>query len=343
MLAASGATPGSRWIRSRRSCHCHRMSVEVDAASNALPPGVTLGQVQAAVDRSGYPLQSRVAHSLSSNFSLQPEWGFVDRTTGDMRAIDLLASRPLSPERPQPRVRPSLVLLIECKRSDMPHVFFETEAPKWGGSFPHVAGLKGEEVSIKTDDTRSTFIYPHLMAIGLDQHEFIRSPLGSCSTVSKVARKGKDLELTGIDAYQGLVLPIRGAVEHFRASARPKPTYAYFQGFLVVGIAVIHGPMLSARMDEHGATQLEPVEWQRLWRHEPLSDVGHAYEGESTAIDVVHRAYLDTYINEHLLPFAELFGERVLRHGDELASGKGFVSGMNKRTDREVEPLLRPR
>ncbi len=60
------------------------------------------------------------------------------------------------------------------------------------------------------------------------------------------------------------------------------------------------------------------------------------------AIDVVHVAFLETYITEHLLPFANVFSEKVIRHHVELSEGKGFVPGMGKNWYRNVEPKLVP-
>jgi hypothetical protein len=43
-----------------------------------------------------------------------------------------------------------------------------------------------------------------------------------------------------------------------------------------------------------------------------------------------------------VLPFAKLFEERVLRHHQEIASGKGFVSGMGENFFSHVEAMLTP-
>jgi hypothetical protein len=85
--------------------------------------------------------------------------------------------------------------------------------------------------------------------------------------------------------------------------------------------------------------------WQRLWRHEPLeADAFQSHFGESSALDLVHESFLPTYIDEHLIPFAEKFGDVVMKHAAELASGKGFIAGLEKGDWKDdLEPRLRPR
>jgi hypothetical protein len=41
------------------------------------------------------------------------------------------------------------------------------------------------------------------------------------------------------------------------------------------------------------------------------------------------------------MPFAESFAERVLRHTDELATGRAFVPGMGANCWREVESRMK--
>src|SRR5665647_858773 len=112
-------------------------------AANQLGPGLTDDQVRIAVERSGYPLQTIVGNLLRSKpyfkgeeFRVQDEWCFVDRDTQELRTIDLFAELRLHDWDPQPRVRPQLNLLIECKQSLLPYVFFQTNAAPRLFDFP---------------------------------------------------------------------------------------------------------------------------------------------------------------------------------------------------------------
>lgn len=310
-----------------------------------LPPGVTKEQVYQAISHSGYPLQTVVSHRLRAieGISSQSEWGFLDRTTGEMRALDLLCIADLSDDNPNKyRVRPAVAALIECKRSDLPYVFF-SEANTPFGHYPVVAGLPSETVDFKTDDDRSTWCYPILEALGLSRHEFIRAPK-SCTTLSKCERKGKDLVLSGSDSYQSIVLPLRSALQHYQTSITPTHTPYYFDAQLVVAVVVLDAPMVAANVTDTGEFTVENVPWQRLWRNEPGSGAGIAREhGQTSAIDFVHIDFLEDYFKKHLLPFGREFAELAHSHAEELASGKAFAHGMGGDPFTDLATRMQPR
>ena len=92
--------------------------------TNRLGSGVTEEKLDVAIVKSGYPLQTKVALQLKKEFHVQEEWSFIDNKTKDIRTIDLLAEKELYNRKEHPRVRPTLDLIIECKQSELPFVFF---------------------------------------------------------------------------------------------------------------------------------------------------------------------------------------------------------------------------
>ena len=317
---------------------------QLTGSSLVLPPGVSEHQVVRAVNQSGYPLQSVVSHKLRqlNNLGLQPEWGYRDRTTGEMRALDLLAVVDFSGEDLNRfRVRPAAALLIECKKAELPYIFFaEDQAPY--GQFPHVAGLKSESITFKTDDDRSTWSLPILEALDLRHHAFVREP-AACSTFSRCERKGKDIILSGSDPYQSVVLPLRSATDYYRKSLVPIHTPYYFDAHIVLAVCVIDAPMLAATIASDGSHLLKNVQWQRLWRNEPEPDSFKAQFGQTSAIDIVHVDFLDEYLTGHVLPFAEEFAQRSHEHAEELATGLAFASGMGEDSFSNLATRMEPR
>lgn len=86
--------------------------------TNAIGAGITDEDVLVAIKKSGYPLQTIIASNLRPEFQVQEEWSYIDRDTDDLRTIDILAQRDLYDiKKKQPRVRPQLALLVECKQS----------------------------------------------------------------------------------------------------------------------------------------------------------------------------------------------------------------------------------
>ncbi|GAB2590948.1 hypothetical protein [Microlunatus antarcticus] len=321
-------------------------NAEETDAELTLPAGITAAQVNQAILRSGYPLQTVVTHKVSAIDGLvsKSEWGFRDRFSGEMRAIDLQCFVDLSDGDPNRyRVRPGVAALIECKRSELPYVFF-SEATVPFGNFPVVAGLRSDDLEFKTDDDRSTWALPILQSFDLTWHDFVRSA-ASCTTLSKCERsKGKDLVLSGSDAYQSLVMPLRSAVEHYCSSIKPTNQPYYFDAHLVLGIAVLDAPMLAATIGSDGQLALSNVQWQRLWRNEPVSGTEFAREhGETSAIDIVHVDFLDEYLQSHLLPFGRAFAELAQTHAEELASGRAFARGMGENSFTGIAERMEPR
>lgn len=103
--------------------------------SNEIPSGLSDEQIENAVRQSGYPLQSAIARQLSHQMTtIVEEWGYSDRTTGEHRALDIFAQRELAPS--SDRLAPQLILLVECKRSDLPYVFFASARMSRTTPFP---------------------------------------------------------------------------------------------------------------------------------------------------------------------------------------------------------------
>ena len=188
--------------------------------ANQLGAGISEDQIRGAVEKSGYPLQTIVGDLLrfkpvadDANFQVQEEWSYLDRDTKELRTVDLLAELRLHDWELQPRVRPHLSLLIECKQSSLPYIFFETSRTPLLIDFPTIAGLREDKIVLTSDDDPSSWTYTVPYALDLDEDPF-QSALRTCHTLSKCVRKGSDVELSGSDAYNGLILPLVKALQH---------------------------------------------------------------------------------------------------------------------------------
>jgi hypothetical protein len=310
-------------------------------AANVLGAGLDELKVTNAVEKSGYPLQTVVREILEEDFYSENEWCYVDRDSKDLRAIDIRAHRRLHDwgDGEQPRVRPNLELLVECKQSQLPYVFFLCN----GGATCslELAGLRSPDVTLTTDDDLSTYNFSPLGVLDLDDDPFHRVPAYS-SSFAKCVRKGAELELSGTEAYSGLILPLIKAVQHLRAAEHPVPTAWYFDARLVLAVGVLDAPMIAATV-KSGATTLTLVPWVRVSRHEYLEGVDKWHRERVWHVDVVHKEFLSVFLKTHVLPFAGRFCERVLRHTHELATGEGFASHLGKDWSSPMEPRLRPR
>jgi hypothetical protein len=320
-------------------------SEPTNTPENVLRGGIAEKQILEAVRKSGYPLQTVIAGALQNDFGVQEEWSFVDNDTGVLRTLDIWASRMLLDLRNEspPFVRPTLDLLIECKQSDLPYVFFMSATRPWLREFPYFAGLAHDKIVLRTDDDRSTYSHTILSALSLSEHPFVRGPAELCMTFSKCARKGDKIELSGTDAFQSTVLPLTKALRYFKKQEEPPVTARYFDCHIPLAIAVLDAPMIAVRIkgDNHS---LSLTPWVRLVRYEAVDPAPALDRIQTFGIDIVHKSFFEKYLQQHAIPFARQFSTLAIKHHIELSSGKGFAPGLGSgKTWMDIELHLRPR
>src|SRR3954447_26240020 len=112
-------------------------------SANELPKGISETSLVAAIEASGYPLQGVVADELArQQFGVEEEWDYIDDDTDERRNIDVFAFRRLSEPEKRWDNDAAIVLLIECKKSRHPYVFFRRMTPARLAGLPAVAGLR---------------------------------------------------------------------------------------------------------------------------------------------------------------------------------------------------------
>ncbi len=279
-------------------------SAKYNPPTNYLRPGIDEEQILSAVQKSGYPLQTIIADKLRPTFDIQQEWSFKDSETAGLRTLDIRAERRLfGHDQGQARVRPTLELLIECKQSDLPFIFFISGGSTPSKHFPLFAGLFQNEISVRTDDSRSTWSLTICQALGLEDEPFLSGEVPCCSTFSKCVRKGKEIELSGTEAFQNIALPIAKALRYFSKQLEPPKTAHYHDLHLTLALAVLDAPMIAARIGADSEL-LALTPWVRIIRNEAV-DAAHYFErSQFLGIDFVHKDFFDTYLTAHALPFA---------------------------------------
>src|SRR5689334_7072751 len=120
--------------------------------TNVIPSSIDEADLIRAVQTSGYPLQGVVAEKLERlEFKVTEEWGFIDSDSKQQRSLDIFAYKVLSGDHKDP-ISPRLALLIECKRTIHPYVFFKAVSEIPMSTFPVVAGVRGSGVNIEQRD-----------------------------------------------------------------------------------------------------------------------------------------------------------------------------------------------
>jgi hypothetical protein len=271
-------------------------------SGNRLPAGVEEAQIVGAVKASGYPLQSLVAQELTSQFEVVEEWGYTDRTTKEHRTLDIYAFCQLG-DGTGP-VRPRLHLLVECKRSDLPFLFFPPGVQRVPWDFPEVVGVGRFSLNLGNNTTQDASPATFFCAAELP---FVAAPRLAV-TFTRAQRKGKEFDLSGEVPFNQVVMPLASAVEQMRQ---------IFHGIngtpmIVLSLCVMDAAMIVASgTTEAPVVQLEP--WVRVVHQESVHEGNH-WGRRNYAIDFIHCEFLRQYVTEHAVPFASVLAARMVQY-----------------------------
>jgi hypothetical protein len=212
-----------------------------------------------------------------------------------------------------------MALLIECKRSKSPYVFSQrvTSAPI--PTFPSVPGCPS--VVVVVGSMHSTM--KPFFVMGLHQLPFVASPPAVCASFSKAQRgSNKKIDLSGSDPSNTLILPLVKAHDGARHIYDPNG-YSRAEPFhptLLLSVSVLDAPMvLVTHPTQVSCPLLTP--WVRVVRQEVITERGTGDKFRYYVIDAVHIDSFDSYIQDHLLPFAEVFAERAIRQAAIIRTG----------------------
>ncbi|MEU9186159.1 hypothetical protein AB0D14_16735 [Streptomyces sp. NPDC048484] len=280
-----------------------------------LNAGVTGEAVLEAIRRSGYPLQAEISNSLARQFTdldlpakIQEEWAYLDKETDSVRALDVFAEIYLNDSTESGCARsafsPQLHMLIECKQSELPYVFFlRGTPPGTDAEFPELIGVEPDiKMFGRVENPDMPSDYSILMSTydALAFHEFtiFDAPPFYAISLSKTARKGgSKLELTGEEAYRSLTLPLLKAADHLKKIIEGEEekngrSYCSF----IAPIAVVDAPMIGVLLHE-GRHLMVSLPWVRMSYLEPGSKRAAWGRTQSRVrhYDVVHKDFLEQY------------------------------------------------
>lgn len=305
-----------------------------NTSANHLPAGISEQALVEAIAYSGYPLQGVIARALLPEFDVLEEWGYIDRDTQEHRALDIFAYKALTDTFRQ-NVQPRLVLLVECKRSRHPYVFFKAATERWVPNFPRLAGIPRGYVPISDPASRRSQDADPAKVLGIDELEFIRPGPPRCAAFSKAQPSGKKVEMSGTDPFQNLILPLTKATSHAAGLFGPGERPERIQPTLILSISVLDAPLIL--VDEPGSS-IDPMltPWVRVVRQEanPNRKTSEPWY-RHYVVDVVHASYFNEFIAQHLMPFAREFSDRAIKQGPILLT-RGIVDNLDNWTWDQV-------
>ncbi|TXJ80009.1 hypothetical protein E2C11_11535 [Streptomyces lavendulae] len=304
--------------------------------------GMKSEELKDAISRSGYPFQATTAASLRkrlaehfNDVNIQEEWEYIDSETKQARSVDILADigalnfdRRVSQFSAMPLFC-RLNLVIECKQSENPYVFFLRDAPPEGApSFPEMLGpikevVKVFERSEEGEISDRAAILDVRDLLGFYEFDFVLPPLPYAVSLAKALRSKSKVEVTGEETYRALTYPLLKAVDHLKSTVQSGPQSGLQERF-IVPIAVVRAPMIGSTFSPEGEQRLISLPWVRVSRLEPVRNTAAGKNGGTLVryYDVVHESYLDTYVDA-LAEAIIGISVRIMAHSEELRSGAG--------------------
>jgi hypothetical protein len=302
-----------------------------------LPGGIKEKAFVEAVEKSGYPLQIVAGALLADrSFELEEEWAFQDPETEQRRTVDIAARLPYPDllTRSEVTLGPSLALLIECKQSRDPYVFFEAVSPPSLEGFPEVIGLGGDSMSVSMPEgpARTLTIAESL---GAHRHPFVTDPPVAAS-LSRATGDGTKVKLSGEEPYRSLLLPLVKAMSRYRRQWRGDAPDGWDQRHRYdlrapLAVSVVDAPMIFVGRPSQDPA-MRSIQWVRLLVREPVSwtksNSGMVFQrgGGVVFVDVVHCNFLAEFLDEVLLPFGEMLFTRLGTIPDQVLNRKSTLA-----------------
>lgn len=304
-------------------------------ASNVLGPSVNEAGLVRAIETSGYPLQGAVAGKLKDRFGVTEEWGYIDRDTKEHRSLDVFAFKALGAGSD---VHPRLALLVECKRSVHPYVFFRNVVDRQIPGFPRVTGLTLTSTALQEVGGRRSQEFPAAELLGLADLPFVSPGPPRCSAFAKAVLQGEKANVSGADPFRALILPLIKATDYaaslYGAGDRPKQLFPT----LILGLGVLDAPMMVVSSPSQVSRPvLTP--WARVSRQEAHRE-RRRVKNVHYVVDVVHIGFLDEFVSDHFLPFVEAFSNRAREQSPVLFNG-GVVADLGSWHWDEIRPVVR--
>jgi hypothetical protein len=194
-------------------------------------------------------------------------------------------------------------------------------------------------MTLSTNDDASTWTLPIIDVLGLSKDDFVLNIAPCSMTFSKCVRSGKDIVLSGTESYQSLVLPLLTSLLHFGESETPPKTAMYFDGHLPFAIGVLDAPMIGVKVGDN-SHESELIPWVRVFRHESYESEHQTERNKIFAIDIVHKDFFDTFVDDLLLPFAKKYADLIIKHDTKIAEGKAFAKGLGENIWTDIEERL---
>ncbi|MYM97969.1 hypothetical protein [Duganella vulcania] len=262
-----------------------------DDGANGLPNGT---QMRKALEKSGYLFEQKIASFMQKQgFHVDSSWAFKDPEQEKSREIDVRAIRQVRRDEPN-KLQVLCEFLMECKNSDSPLVFLQTEknGREIKNQRPREYVFPIPKYQQPIDENSYTEI-DAFIRLGLSSSHYYYSTGLKATQFAKIIRKGSDWHANHDGVYDSLILPQVKALEQRRKEVKHSYTKGQWASiWLFFNVIVLRDHLFVLDVNEPDAL---PVSTGRVSfvRHVKTADLDEHY-----LIDFVTEEYLIDYIKE---------------------------------------------
>jgi hypothetical protein len=307
---------------------------------------VSKEEILQLLKESGYPLEQEVASCLEKiEWSPTLNYAFTDVETDNSREIDVLAERAFWElrhikaqnqkkeqqskkkwETIEQKIRVNVELLIECKKTKSPIVFFCRPKqsmdffPTHADNIIQYSGVR-PEVTVKPWNELSTHCYSIGQFLNFGQISHYFKCKDKATQFCKIHREGKNFRADHGEVYQSFVVPLIKAVE-CQKMLHPYTAKTYADMFLYYPILVEEGEIFKVNPECDTLTETNHVELSRYYYSNKIAG--------RYRIDVVRKDYLCNFIEKTLTPSIVLIDEEVGKKEKYVAKGKMRINSIDE-------------
>jgi hypothetical protein len=244
-------------------------------------------QIRQAVDEAGYLFEQQVGYKLREHrYLVTPNYNFEDLETGDSREIDLYAILGIVKE--ELDVDIWQLLLIECKKTKYPLVFFSKPKYEDLKVFEDYFDIVGAPESLLAGERRGVVSLEKYLKLNELSHRYkLRD---TASQFCMIIRKGKDWEAKHEHVYNGMIVPLIKCLSFERKEYRESLPREMIQLRIIYPIIVVHSELYLMNSETN---QLSRKKWILFYRHYDSKNI------KLTAmIDFVRHKHLDEYLGK---------------------------------------------
>jgi len=275
-------------------------------AKRQLNIGPTEKQIREAIDKSGYLFEQKIGYRLKERgYLVTPNYNFEDIETGKSREIDVYAISGVVKEKLDIDIWQ--LLLIECKKTSNPLVFFSQPKYEKLKKFEDYFEIVGVPESFNAGKDRGVVSLENYLKLSDLSHRYKLSD--TSSQFCMILRSHKEWEAKHEHIYDGMIAPLIKCLYYEKKEYRNSLPRETIQLRIIYPIVIVDSELYLMNSETN---EMKRKMWILFYRQYESTNVKLTVK-----IDFVRYKYIDAYLNRIETSFNHIC-DRVIKNRDIL-------------------------